>query len=349
MKGRTLFGGLCLLLLAAAGVMVSLAWRALGEPFSGWSSDRADVVLEPGMSAGAMLHRLEQRGVIRDAAWVRAWLSLRGGAERLHAGEYRFDRPATAREVLARLAAGDVLLHEVTLPEGLTAARVATALEGAGFGERAAFAAEFASPGRIADLDPEAEDLEGYLYPETYRFPRGTSPSRITDTLVAAFREVADADFRARAAEVGLEVREAVILASLIERETSVAAERARISRVFHNRLERRMRLECDPTVRYALERAGRPVERLTYGHLRFDSPWNTYVVHGLPRGPIANPGRASLEAAIAPDDGDELYFVAAPAGGHRFSTNLADHLAAVRDWRRHRRDADSKPEPPGS
>lgn len=147
------------------------------------------------------------------------------------------------------------------------------------------------------------------------------------------WREVGE-DFPRRAAKAGLSLREAVTLASMIERETSLPEERGRISRVFHNRLERRMRLQCDPTVIYALRREGREVGRLTYRDLEFDSPWNTYVSYGLPPGPIANPGKASLDAAVAPDDGPDLYFVAAPEGGHRFTATLDAHLEAVAVWR---------------
>jgi UPF0755 protein len=312
------------------------AWFALHRPYAGWDGDAAEIVLEPGLDAGRALGRLSEAGVIRHPRLSRLWLAWRGAAERLHAGEYRFDTPASPVEVLRRLERGDVVLHSVTLPEGLTFVEIAQRLENAGFGPAEALIEVFRDPSPVRDLDPEAIDLEGYLFPDTYHFPRGVRPERIAETLVQRFREVMGTEFVSEAERKGMTVREAVILASMIERETSVPDERERISQVFHNRLARGMRLECDPTVIYALRRAGRPVETLSYADLRFESPWNTYVVPGLPQGPIGNPGRESLLASLRPSAGNELYFVAAPGGGHRFSTDLAGHLRAVAAWRRH-------------
>jgi UPF0755 protein len=312
------------------------AWFALHRPYAAWEGDAAEVVLEPGLDAGAVLGRLSDAGVIRHPRLSRYWLAWRGTAERLHAGEYRFDTPASTIQVLRRLERGDVVLHSVTLPEGLTYVEIAERLEGAGFGPVQALIDAFRDASPVRDLDPAAADLEGYLFPDTYHFPRGARPEQITETLVLRFREMMGSEFVAEADRKGLTVREAVILASMIERETSVPDERERISQVFHNRLARGMKLECDPTVIYAHQRAGRSVERLTYADLKLESPWNTYVVKGLPRGPIGNPGRESLLASLRPSDGNELYFVAAPEGGHRFSRDLAGHLRAVAAWRRH-------------
>ena len=323
-------------LLAAVGAI--LAWRELGRPYSGWSGAHVDVTLDPGLSASEMLERLGEAGVVRRPALLRRWLELFGGAESLHAGEYRFDEPISPLGVLERLEGGAVLLHPVTVPEGLVNAEIATRFVDAGFGPGDGLLAAFADPAPVRDLDPGADSLEGYLFPETYRFARGTAPSSIAGALVERFREAVGPTYARRAEGVGLTLRQAVTLASLIERETSVPGERGRISRVFHNRLARGMRLQCDPTVLYALHRAGRRVRALTYRDLEFDSPWNTYRVVGLPPGPIANPGLASLEAAVAPAPGEELYFVAAPGGGHRFSATLDQHLQAVAAWRSYSR-----------
>jgi UPF0755 protein len=326
-------GALALIAIALASAG---AWAGgtLHVPYAGWEGAEAVVLLEPGLDAGAVLRRLGRAGVLRHPRIVRLWLSFSDAGGRLQAGEYRFAAPATAVEVVERLARGDVVLHEVTIPEGLVLRETAERFAAAGFGSEEELLGAFGDPAPIADLDARATDLEGYLFPETYRFPRGERPERIAAAMVRQFREATGADYGQRAAAHGLSLREAVTLASLVESETSVPAERSRISRVFHNRLARGMKLECDPTVRYALERAGRPVAQLTYAHLRFPSPWNTYHAAGLPPGPIASPGLASLHAAVAPEDGAELYFVAAPGGGHRFSTDLAGHLRAVRAWR---------------
>jgi UPF0755 protein len=322
----------------ALGVAGSLAWRGVYAPFRGWDGSSVDVVLEPGLDAGTMVARLAQAGVVRDPRLAKAWLLVRGDAARLHAGEYRFERPASVPEVMDRLVRGDVLLHPVTIPEGWTLDRVAARFATHGFGTEAAMSEAFADPTPIRDWDRQAVDLEGYLFPDTYHFPRRTPPNAIAAALVERFRSVVGEGYEARARAAGLDLRSAVTLASLIEAETSVGAERARVSRVFHNRLARGMRLECDPTVQYALARAGRPVERLTYRDLAFESPWNTYRVSGLPPGPICSPGRASLDAAVDPAAGDDLFFVAAPGGGHSFSPDLATHLRAVAVWRRYSR-----------
>lgn len=323
------------LIALACGGSVYLGLR---QSYAGWQGPSVDVVLEPGLDAGSMVRRLGQAGVLRYPRLLHAWLTVRGGGDRLRAGEYRFERPSAPLDVLRRLEQGDVLLHPVTIPEGLTQAEVARRLVEAEHGTPESFVAAFKDPSPVADLDQRAVDLEGYLFPDTYHFPRGEKAERIAEIMVERFREVTGPNYAALAAGVGLDVRQAVTLASLIERETSVPEERNRISRVFHNRLARGMKLECDPTVLYALGRAGQSVERLTHENLVFESPWNTYMVNGLPPGPIANPGRESLMAAVSPAAGDELYFVAAPTGGHRFSASLASHRLAVAEWRRHLR-----------
>lgn len=334
---RIVLWGVPALLLLAVGAAL-WAHGAMSRPHRGWDGESVEIVVEPGVDAGTVLQRLHDAGVIRHPGLVKLWLRWNGGSGSLHAGEYRFDEAASALQVLERLRNGDVLLHPVTLPEGLDLAETAHRLEAAGFGPAQRYLEIFRAPRLIADLDPEANDLEGYLFPDTYRFPGSVEPERVAEALVRRFREVGDGDFRAKAEAVGLTLRQAVTLASLVEKETSLAEERERISRVFHNRLERGMLLQCDPTVIYALKRDGITVERLTYGHLAFESPWNTYTSPGLPPGPIASPGAASLAAAVEPADGDELYFVAAPGGGHRFSRDLKSHQQAVREWRAYSR-----------
>jgi len=330
--------GVLAALAAGAGVAALLAgavaWNALRSPYAGWSGDEVVVVLDSGLDAGSMLGELAEAGVLRHPRLARAWLAWRGEAGRLQAGEYRFEDPASALAVLERLLDGDVVLHLVTVPEGLTLEETAARLAAAGVAGADALRAAFQDPEPIRDLDAEAPDLEGYLFPETYNFSRGHAAGRIARAMVDQFRRAAGPELAARAAAVGLSTRGAVTLASLIEKETSIPGERPRVSRVFHNRLQRGMRLECDPTVLYALARAGRPAERLTREHLRFESPWNTYVTSGLPRGPIASPGRDSLRAALEPAEGDDLFFVAAPGGGHIFSRTLDGHRQAVAEWR---------------
>jgi UPF0755 protein len=338
MRGRLARLGILSAVVLGAAVVAAGAWvwSALHRPYAAWEGEAAEIVLEPGADAGTALRRLADAGVIRHPGLARAWLAWRGGDERLHAGEYRFDGPASPVEVLKRLTRGDVVLHAVTIPEGLSLVEIAERLAQAGFGSGTEAIEVFRDATLIRDLDPEASDLEGYLFPDTYHFPRGARPEQIVQTLVQRFRDVMGKGFVEEARSGPSGMRGAVILASMIEKETSVPDERERISQVFHNRLKRGMKLECDPTVIYALRRAGRPVETLTYADLQFRSPWNTYVVPGLPAGPIGNPGRESLLAALRPSEGNELFFVASPDGGHRFSSDHASHLRAVAEWRRH-------------
>jgi UPF0755 protein len=317
-----------------ATLSLAAFFAQLTRSHAGWSGEFVDVTLEPGLDAGSMLRRLHEAGVIRNPRLLRIWLHWSGESGALRAGEYRFREPASPLRVLERLREGEVLLHSVTIPEGLTLEQVARRLEEASFASAPELLTAFRDPTPIADLDPEATDLEGYLFPDTYHFPRPSSAERIARTMVQRFREVGDADYEAEANAVGLTLRQAVTLASLVEKETALPEERDRISRVFHNRLERGMLLQCDPTVIYALRRAGIEVKRLTHAHLEFASPWNTYRVPGLPPGPIANPGAASMDAAVHPAPGEELFFVAAPEGGHRFSKDLGSHRKAVREWR---------------
>jgi UPF0755 protein len=213
--------------------------------------------------------------------------------------------------------------------------QVAAVVAAAGFADTAALRRAFAEPASIAAHDPEADDLEGYLFPDTYRFSRDVDPARIAGRMIEQFLQALGKDYAERATAGGLTLRQAVTLASLIEEETSVPGERWRISAVFHNRLERHMLLQCDPTVLYAFKRDGRPLTKLYSKHLKFDSPYNTYRYPGLPPGPIANPGKASLEAAVDPIESRELYFVALPGrGGHAFSETLEQHNRAVARWR---------------
>lgn len=330
-----------ILLAAGAGAVLTVAlvagtWfrQSMYAPYSAWEGDQVIVDLPQGMSAGAMLHNLADHGVIRDPSLVSLWLRWSGGDEELCAGQYGFDEPVSPVEVIRRLRKGEVMLHPVTLPEGLNLEEAASRIADAGLGDLEQMIAVFRDPGLIIDLDPSATDLEGYIFPDTYLFPRDESPAAIAQTLVTRFREVAGDDFATRAAEAGLTMRQAVTLASMIEKETSLPEERRRISRVFHNRLDRNILLQCDPTVIYALRRAGRNVVKLSTRDLEFESDWNTYIRHGLPPGPICSPGKGSLDAAVNPEAGQELFFVASPDGGHEFSTDLHSHRKAVKVWR---------------
>jgi UPF0755 protein len=311
-----------LLLVAGAA-----AWLVLA-PFGPHTETFVELV--PGSSTPHIAQQLEEAGVIRSqyAFDLLRWLK-RGS---LRAGEYRFDHPATAGEVYARIARGDVFTIAVTVPEGSSVFDIAARLEQAGFGTRQSFLNAAREQAKlVADLDPEATSLEGYLFPDTYRFQRKASPLQICAAMIRRFR--------VEAQQLGLKgnVHRVVTMASLVERETAVDAERPLVASVFVNRLAKNMPLSTDPAVIYGLELDGHWRGAIYQSDLKFDTPYNTYLHPGLPPGPIANPGVKSLRAAMDPAQSDYLYFVAAganPQGHSLFSATLEEHNRNVAGYR---------------
>lgn len=323
---------LLLAALAAGGV-----WLLLGseKPYKGYAAQEQFVEIPPGAGPAAIGRRLTDAGVIRDRLSFRVALWRSGQARRLQAGEYRFDRPMSAREVIDKIARGDVFLRPLTFPEGLTIRQMSQIFEREGAGTAAEFVKAAQNAALVRDIDPAAVDLEGYLFPNTYSLPRRTTAADLVERMVTAFRDALTQDLVERAAARGLSVRELVSLASLVEKETAKPEERPLVAAVYHNRLKIGMGMQCDPTVIYALERAGRYTGNLTREDLRFDSPYNTYRYAGLPPGPIAAPGRASLAAAASPADVPYLYFVSRNDGSHVFSTTLDEHNRNVFEYQK--------------
>jgi len=324
-------------LACCAAALVSLAWQG-NQPYKAGTSPTTVVVIEPGQPAGAAAARLKESGLIRNALVFRLLMRFRRAESKIHAGEYEFSGPQTPNEILEKLMRGDVVQHKVTVPEGLRLDEIAAAVESAGFSTKADFlkAATGERGARlIRDLDPSAQDLEGYLFPDTYLFARGTAPDRIVAEMVDRFRAEMTPARLARMKELGFTTRQTVTLASLVEEEAACDEERPRISGVFHNRLRSRMLLQCDPTVVYALTRANRYRGDIHRSDLSYSSPYNTYVHPGLPPGPICSPGARSLDAALNPTATTDLYFVVSGPGRHHFSTNIKDHERAVRQYRR--------------
>ena len=335
-RALRLLAGLVLCVLAAAGGGALWGWHALHRPGGGPAGATATFVVEPGESAGQILRRLERSGQIRSALLARAWLRWGLGAPPLKAGEYDLATGLSTVEILGKLQRGEIRTVAVTLIEGLTADETAQALAAAGLGEIGRLRAEFSAPGRIADLDPAAGHLEGYLFPDTYRFARGTGEREIADTLVAAFRRQYENRVRPlRAADDARPLRELVIVASLVEKEAKLDSERPLIAAVYANRLRRGIGLYADPTIIHALKLLGRWNGNLTKNDLRMDSPWNTYRVSGLPPGPICSAGLASLEAAAQPARVSFLYFVSRNDGSHVFADTLAEHNRNVERWQK--------------
>jgi UPF0755 protein len=287
----------------------------------------------PGRTVRAIARDLQERGIIRRSWAFLAGYKLFHERQKIRAGEYEFDLPLKAKDVLLTLLRGKIFLHPLTVPEGLTAREVADLIRDAGYPMRGSFLEACGDAGPIASWDGQAADLEGYLFPDTYQFAKGASARTISEAMVKEFRKVFGEAGHQRAAELGMTVRSVVTLASLIEKETSVPDERPLVSAVFHNRLRIGMKLDCDPTVIYALKRDGLYRGRLLSQDLKYASPYNTYVSPGLPPGPICSPGRDSLRAALYPAPEKYLYFVANNNGAHHFSSGYAEHLLAVKKF----------------
>jgi UPF0755 protein len=312
-------------------------WLLVGaeQPYKGYAGVEQFVEIPPGAGPTSIGRRLAGSGVVRDQLSFRIVLARSGQARRLQAGEYRFDRPMTTREVIDKIARGDVFLRPITFPEGLTVRQMAEIYERDGGGTKAEFLRAAQNRALIHDIDPVAQDLEGYLFPDTYTLPRRATSDQLVQRMVTAFRDVMTPDLVQRAAARGMSVRELMTLASLVEKETAKPGERPIVAAVYTNRLKIGMGMQCDPTVIYALERAGKYDGNLTRENLQFDSPYNTYRYAGLPPGPIAAPGRASIEAAASPADVPYLYFVSRNDGSHVFSATLDEHNRNVYEYQK--------------
>lgn len=325
-----------LLLLVVSIIAGAGAWwmySRLIDPYRGHAGAEVFVDIPPGTGPNAIGTRLVSAGIVRDEMTFRAALLVSGRARALKAGEYRFDSPMHALDVINKIARGDVYKRLLTFREGLTILEMAQVFEEKGFGKAADFQQAAENAKLIADLDPVARDLEGYLFPETYSLPRDTPASTVVEQMVAGFKTALTDDLKAAAAGQGLTVRQLVTLASLVEKETGAGDERPLVAAVYRNRMKINMGMQADPTVIYALQKAGQYRGNLTRDNLQFDSPYNTYRYAGLPPGPIASPGRASLAASAKPADVGYLYFVSKNDGTHVFASTLDEHNRNVFTW----------------
>ncbi len=290
--------------------------------------------VERGESLGRIAEQLAAAGLVSDARaleWLARWEGL---GDQLRAGEYRLSPALAPGEILRRIAAGMVASYEVSIPEGFTASQIAERLEQLELCSAQDFRAAVSDPARIAQLGIHGASLEGYLFPETYRLPKGLDAGEIAAVFVSTFLRVWQ-ELAPLAAERGLRQSEVVTLASIVEKETGAAAERALIASVFHNRLRRGMRLESDPTTIYGIPDFDGNLRR---AHLEDSAnPYNTYRIASLPPGPIANPGRAALRAVLEPADSPYLYFVSRNDGTHKFSASYHEHTLAVNSFQRQR------------
>ena len=330
---RTFFIFVLLAVLAGGGW---LAW-SLVPPVT--PAGQTFVLLHPGYSARRIATELQSAGVIRSADAFVVWHYLHH-KQSLKAGEYLFDKSATALEVHQRLVRGDVYFHTVVIPEGYNMFDIAQAIQNAGLGSSEEFVKVATSnTALIADLAPGAASLEGYLFPNTYEFTRMQTMQEMAAAMVKQFRQVAreiglKTDLQ-KSGPPGRDLQQTVILASIIERETAAPEERPLVASVYYNRLAERVALQADPSVIYAELLQGSYSGALHHADMQFNSAYNTYAHPGLPPGPIGNPGKTSLEAAMHPADTDYLYFVSNGNGHHRFAHSLEEHNRNVAAYRR--------------
>jgi UPF0755 protein len=324
--------------LRAVGVLLLAAFLAGGflfyratRPYQGFTGV-IYVDLPRGTSTSAMAAVLAQAGVV-GSRWDFLLARLANYGRVLQAGEYRFHQPASAMDVFGRIAAGDVFYLDLVVPEGKNMFDIGAAVEQLGLFKASQFLAAAENASSIRDLDSQAPTLEGYLFPGTYRLGHHTTPEMLCRMMTGKFRET----WRSLGAGAGTGVHETVTLASLVEKECKLADERPRVAAVFANRLRIGMKLDCDPTTIYAALLLGNYRGTIYRSDLDRQTPYNTYSHPGLPPGPIANPGVASLDAALHPAVSEDLYFVLRPdnSGGHQFSTNLAAHTVAAEKYRR--------------
>jgi UPF0755 protein len=319
--------------LAAAALALKLE---LGRVVVAGGAPPRTLIVAPGGNAGSIGAQLAGMGLVRHPLLFQALVRFRGAGGRLRAGHYELRGPLTLDGVISVLERGSEQRRAITFPEGRNLEQMAEIASEGGL-DREAFLAAARDPSPIADLDPVAGNLEGYLFPETYDIAaKPDAPRLLVAAMVSHFRSVLRQLPEAESSELSL--RELVTLASIVEMETALGEERPRIAAVFLNRLGRGMRLQTDPTVIHALRLAGRWDGNIRKQDLEIDSPYNTYRHAGLPPGPIASPGRAALEAVLDPAPVEDLYFVSRNDGSHHFSRTLREHERAVDRYQRRRR-----------
>ncbi len=336
MKNALLIIGIAFLVVC--GVAAGLYYEI--TTFASTPADRAApepvvINVSPGQTLNQTADLLLREKIIKNASKFVLIARFKGYDKRLRAGEYLLSAAMTPLQLLEIMVKGTVKLYKLTIPEGYNLYQIADLVEASNMGTRENFIREATDAVRVHNSGLEGKTFEGYLFPDTYFFPKEVSIDRIIATMLKRFRSIFTPDWQARARELGLSVHQVVTLASIIEKETGAAFERPIISSVFHNRLKKKMRLESDPTVIYGIENFD---GNLTRKHLKTKTPYNTYKIRGLPVGPIANPGSDSLQAALYPDNTKYIYFVSRKDSTHQFSTNLKQHNQAVRKYQLRRR-----------
>jgi len=316
-------------LFACIFIVLAFLDIASNTPLSSFKQTKT-IEIRKGYTLNQIATLLKRENLIRYPSVFLITAHLRGVTNRLKAGEYRLSTDMTQQEILKKLYKGDVVYYSLTIPEGYTIKEIAQLLGKKNLLNKDTFLALTKDKEFLRSLGIEAETLEGYLFPETYFFPKGTKEEDVIRKMVEKQNELFNDKIKKRLEEIHFTRHEILTLASLIEKEAKVGSERELISAVFHNRLKKKMLLQADPTVIYALKHFDGNIKKRD---LKYDSPYNTYLYPGLPPAPIANPGKDSIMAALYPAQVDYLYFVSKNNGEHYFSSTLKEHHLAVRKY----------------
>lgn len=319
-----------LLILSILGIWTAFDIVKYADTPSGFETKDTLVMVMPGQKLKTTSNILYQNRIIRKPLYFYIYARVTGYGMHIKAGEYLLSASMTPVQILNVLASGRVYLHKITIPEGYNLKEIADVFAESGLMEKSLFLKAAKNFKLDPSLKTEADSLEGYLFPDTYYFPKGISAEKIIATMINQFKQVVTPEMIQQAHKEGLSLHQAVTLASIIEKETGSENERSIISSVFHNRLKRGMRLESDPTVIYGIENFD---GNITRKHLSTPTPYNTYTRHGLPPGPIASPGAKSLMAAVYPAQTDYLFFVSRKDKTHKFSRTFGEHSDAVRKY----------------
>jgi len=309
-------------------VVLTSAWFFY---ISSGSPVEALVEIAPGAGFNKVAATLKEKGVVGDTRLFKLYAASRGDLNNLKPGEYLFKAGASKKSILDAIVRGEIRMYKITIPEGSNIYQIADIYSEELKIDKTEFLKTVKDPGLLHEWNIEGQSLEGYLYPETYYFSKGVKASQVVDKMLKTFQAKYTDEITVRGKKLGLDKRQIVIFASVIEKETGLAEERPLISAVFHNRLKRGMKLQSDPTTIYGIFERYRG--NLTKRDLLEETPYNTYRIKGLPAGPIANPGMASLKAAVDPSNVTYLYFVSRNDKSHVFSNNLKEHNANVNKY----------------
>ncbi|MCP4020663.1 MAG: endolytic transglycosylase MltG [Desulfobacteraceae bacterium] len=325
----TSFLTLFILLFAGSGILILQIKKFIDTP-SNPEAQNQIFEIRPGQSLHRISANLEKENLISNKSLFKIYTRIKGSAKKLQAGEYILSASQSPQTLLATLTRGKVKLYRLTIPEGLNIKEIGQLVETAGFCSKTQFIKLCKDGPFIAETSIHERSLEGYLFPDTYFFPKNSTCHTIILAMAKHFQIMLPNTWKTRAKKLGLTLHEVIILASIIEKETGDAKERPLISSVFHNRLKKGMRLESDPTVIYGIKDFDGNIRRI---HLRTKTPYNTYQIKGLPAGPIANPGKKAIEAALFPVKSDYLFFVSKKDTTHKFSKTMEEHNRAVRKY----------------